>query len=364
MKLTKPTLLTDKEKCLNNIRKMANKAKKHNLIFRPHFKTHQSKDIGRWFATFGIDKITVSSVDMALYFAQDGWKDITIAFPLNINEIERINIMARDIDLHLTVLNPEAIDALNERLHYDVGIFIEIDTGGDRTGIPYTNTKEIRQMKEKISASPKLHMEGLLTHSGHTYQAKSRKEILKIHEETKERLMGVKEKIREKDEEILISTGDTPSCTLSDHFEGIGEIRPGNFVFYDLQQYKLGICSPEEIAVCLACPVVAKYEERSEIVVHGGAVHFSKDSFREEDQSVYGYGVILTDKDWSIPERKFILAKLSQEHGTLYVNPGIMEKINIGDFIGVLPVHSCLTADVMGSSTEVASGQHHIHMPK
>jgi D-serine deaminase-like pyridoxal phosphate-dependent protein len=41
-----------------------------------------------------------------------------------------------------------------------------------------------------------------------------------------------------------------------------------------------------------------------------------------------------------------------------------MEKINIGDFIGVLPVHSCLTADVMGSSTEVISGKHHIHMPK
>lgn len=343
---------------------MADKAKTHDLIFRPHFKTHQSKDIGRWFASCGIDKITVSSVDMALYFARDGWNDITIAFPLNINEIERINMLARDITIHLSLLNTEAVDALNERLNYEVGIFIEIDTGNHRTGISYKNINEIRQLKEKIAESPKLHMEGLLTHAGHTYQARSVKEILKIHEETRQRLMGVKEQIRKENEDLIISIGDTPTCTLADDFENIGEIRPGNFVFYDLQQYKLNICSLEEIAVCVACPVVAKYEERNEIVVHGGAVHFSKDSFPEGDQFVYGYGVVLNDKGWIIPENRIILGKLSQEHGTLILSPGTIDRFNIGDFIGILPVHSCLTADSMGSSIELVSGQHHNHMQK
>ena len=364
MKLTKPTLLVDKEKCMSNIRKMANKAKIHNLTFRPHFKTHQSRDIGRWFESWGINKITVSSVDMALYFAGDGWNDITIAFPLNINEIERINMLARGNSIHLTLLNTEALDTLNDRLNYEVGIFIEIDTGNHRTGIPYTNTNEIRQLKERINKSPKLHLKGLLTHAGHTYQARSAKEILKIHGETRERLIRVKEQIIKENEALLISVGDTPTCTLADEFEGIGEIRPGNFVFYDLQQYKLNICLLEEIAVCVACPVVAKYEGRNEIVIHGGAVHFSKDSFSEGDQSVYGYGVVLNDKGWIIPEGKIILGKLSQEHGTLIVSPEIMKKFNIGDFIGVLPVHSCLTADIMGSSIEVVSGQYHNHMQK
>ena len=70
---------------------MAAKAKNNNIIFRPHFKTHQSKKVGEWFREEGVDKITVSSVSMAKYFIEHNWKDITIAFPFNILEIDDIN---------------------------------------------------------------------------------------------------------------------------------------------------------------------------------------------------------------------------------------------------------------------------------
>lgn len=362
MRLTKPVLLADKAKCNQNIRRMADKAKKHNLTLRPHFKTHQSREIGRWFIHHGIDKITVSSVDMAFYFAQDGWNDITIAFPLNINEIDRINILARNSNIHLTLVNMEGIEALNEGLNYKVGIFLEIDTGSKRTGIPHENIEEILRLKEKINEAPKLHLKGLLTHAGHTYQARSTGEVLKIHNETRDRLLWVKDQIAKSNEEIIISVGDTPSCRLADDFGGIQEIRPGNFIFYDLQQYKLNACSLEDIAVCLACPVVAKYEKRNEIIIHGGAVHFSKDSFYEGNRAIYGYGVILNDKCWIMPEEKIILGKLSQEHGILHVGPETMKKFDIGDFIGILPAHSCLTADAMGSYREVSTGHIYNHM--
>ncbi|RLD73544.1 MAG: alanine racemase, partial [Bacteroidetes bacterium] len=77
-----PTLILNKALVLENIQFMAEKARKHHLSFRPHFKTHQSAEIGNWFKDAGVDKITVSSVSMAEYFAKHGWKDITIAFPL------------------------------------------------------------------------------------------------------------------------------------------------------------------------------------------------------------------------------------------------------------------------------------------
>jgi len=77
--LTKPTLLLDVDKCKANIKKMAEKAMLNNIVFRPHFKTHQSHEIGQWFRDEGVSKITVSSVEMASYFAQKSWKDITIA---------------------------------------------------------------------------------------------------------------------------------------------------------------------------------------------------------------------------------------------------------------------------------------------
>jgi D-serine deaminase-like pyridoxal phosphate-dependent protein len=356
MKLTKPTLLVDKRKCLNNIRYMTEKAGQNGLTFRPHFKTHQSREIGRWFRDFGVDKITVSSVDMANYFAADGWNDITIAFPLNINETARLDHLARQSTISLTVLNPESIEALRKDVKAQAGIFIKVDTGNKRTGIPYENAEEIKRLKEMVEAAPNLYFRGLLVHAGHTYRAGSNEEILRINRETNQRLLTIKDLIRDGKTEMILSTGDTPSCSLSNDFENIQEIRPGNFVFYDMQQYKLGSCSLKDIAVCVACPVVAKHEERNEIIIYGGAVHFSKDTFIEDSKPAYGYGVSLSNDGWSIPEEKMILGKVSQEHGTLYANPETIKKYKPGDFIGIFPAHSCLTANLMGSYTDVKGG--------
>ncbi|MBN1949779.1 MAG: alanine racemase, partial [Bacteroidales bacterium] len=92
--ITKPTLLLDKAKCLRNIEKMSHRARRANVGFRPHFKTHQSIEIGNWYRDFGVSRITVSSFDMAEYFARAGWQDILVAFPFNPLEINRLNELA------------------------------------------------------------------------------------------------------------------------------------------------------------------------------------------------------------------------------------------------------------------------------
>ena len=79
--------------------KMLKKAESHKLIFRPHFKTHQSLEIGKWFKELGTNKITVSSLKMAEYFSCQ-WKDITVAFPLNILEMHTVNELAKKITLN------------------------------------------------------------------------------------------------------------------------------------------------------------------------------------------------------------------------------------------------------------------------
>ncbi len=103
MKIIRPTFIVDELRTRKNIRKMALKAKSNHVVFRPHFKTHQSAEIGEWFREEGIDRITVSSVTMAEYFAEAGWNDMLIAFPVNILEIESINKLAEKISLSLTI---------------------------------------------------------------------------------------------------------------------------------------------------------------------------------------------------------------------------------------------------------------------
>ncbi len=85
-----PTLILQSKIAQQNIHKRSPLPEKQ-MDFRPHFKTHQSAEIGEWFKAEGIEKCSVSSLAMAQYFANAGWKDICVAIPFNINEIEGPN---------------------------------------------------------------------------------------------------------------------------------------------------------------------------------------------------------------------------------------------------------------------------------
>ena len=91
MLIETPTALLNTSVVKRNIAAMAQKAQQNGVRFRPHFKTHQSATIGEWFRAEGVTAITASSVSMARYFADHGWHDITVAFPVNWREIDAIN---------------------------------------------------------------------------------------------------------------------------------------------------------------------------------------------------------------------------------------------------------------------------------
>lgn len=347
-KITSPTLLLNKKICLNNIRQMADKAKKNKLIFRPHFKTHQSITIGNWFRKAGVEKIAVSSIQMAEYFARENWKDITVAFPVNIREINLINDLAEEIQLNITIENIEAFEFLNKHLKYLVQFFIKIDTGYNRTGIQPNNLQLINQILKLEKTSKTLNFAGFLSHFGQTYSAVSKEEISLIYKDSINQLNNLKDTFKDEYKDLIISVGDTPSCSvIQDDFLGADEIRPGNFVFYDLMQFKVGSCSFDQIAVCMACPVVAIHPERDEIIIHGGAIHFSKESLLLNEKIIYGQLVFLDENGWKKPENDYYLTKISQEHGTVKVDSELIKKLKIGDLIGITPVHSCLNANIM-----------------
>ena len=145
-----PTLFLDVKRCKKNIEKMAAKAKRHGIEFRPHAKTHQSLEISKWFKEVGVTKLTVSSLKMAEYFSEE-WIDITVAFPTNILEIQTINKLAKKIQLNLCVENIEVLEFLNDHLEHPLGIFLKIDTGYNRTGIAVDNYKLINTLLLKMS---------------------------------------------------------------------------------------------------------------------------------------------------------------------------------------------------------------------
>ncbi len=346
--IVKPTLILDKDRVLKNIEKMANKPKASGVRFRPHFKTHQSAEIGNWFRNFGVEAITVSSLDMGKYFADNGWTDITVAFIVNLPEIDKINHLAGKIQLNLLVDSEEVLSALEKNIERRAGIWIKVDTGYHRTGVSWDDLDSIRSLARKIKESPKLDFKGLLTHAGHSYKAKSVSEIRKIHTETLLRLAVSKEHLEMSGIEACeISIGDTPTCSLVDDFTGVDEIRPGNFVFYDLMQEKLGACTQDEIAVAVACPVIGKYKDRNQIVVYGGAVHLSTAYIADESgRQVFGYATSLQNGTFGPINRQAPVIALSQEHAIIQAEADLLKEIQIADLLLVFPVHSCLTCSL------------------
>ncbi len=350
--ITHPTYIIDKQKCKNNINKMAIKAKMNKLVFRPHFKTHQSTEVSKLYREFGVSKITVSSLKMAEFFAADGWDDITLAFPVNVLETPTIDALTKKINLNLLFESVEAVKYVSDKINHYVGAFIKIDTGYKRTGIHYSKKDEIKEIINTIKKTNFLHFKGFIAHAGHTYKAKDANEIANINKETLDALSSLKNDYKNMFEKIVVSIGDTPSCSILESFDGADEIRPGNFVYNDLMQYLLGSCKIKDIATVLACPVVAKHPERNEMIINGGGVHFSKEVLNHPDYgNIYGIAVHPEKEGWGDAIKNVFINQISQEHGTVKAPKEFIENTKVGDIIYFLPVHSCLTANLMKANT-------------
>jgi D-serine deaminase-like pyridoxal phosphate-dependent protein len=335
---------------------------------------------------------------MAAYFAPE-WNDITVAFPVNLLEIDTINHLLftyPTLQLNVLVENTEAVEALESNLillHTTlggsrpraVGIYIKIDCGYGRTGIPAEDISRIDPIlqllplqDEACTTTTKLQFLGFLTHAGNTYQCRSPSEIYDIHK-TSQRLMSqLKEHYLAAFPDLQLSMGDTPSCSVvaPNDLELFDEMRPGNFVFYDLEQAAIGACAANDISVAMAVPIVAKHTDRRELVVYGGGVHCSKERLvvvndnDNDGTTTTIYGRVVVPQHHSSSSSSFswgdiidgmYVRSLSQEHGIVVVpRTEDLDKYHIGDILLFLPVHSCMTADCLKHKGYLTTNGEHI----
>lgn len=350
--ITSPTVLVDTYRAKRNIEAMQHKAVQAAVQLRPHFKTHQSVDIGRWFRDAGTHAIAVSSVLMAQQFERAGWRDIMLAIPLNPRELVALNRLAGECSLTLTIEHEDALQALN-RFGNEVKVVIEVDAGYGRTGMDWRQPQRISDLANATLQLRQVKQVGLLLHAGNSYQAEGDDGIAKIHEESLQRLADVRQHIAAPAaQQLFVTAGDTPTCSRMQNFPGVDEIRPGNYVFYDLQQQHIGACGWDDIALTIACPVIARYPERGEVVVHGGAVHLSKDFLlsksRYEGRPCYGQVMRTSPQGWyGEPIEGAFMHGLSQEHGKVRMPAELIEQTQLGDLLVIAPAHSCLTMAAM-----------------
>lgn len=346
--VTTPTMMVDMGKCEANLDRILVRTRQSGVAFRPHFKTHQSRQIGSLFREKGIGQITVSSVGMAEYFAGDGWDDICIAFPVNLREFGAIRSLADRCILHLIVEDQSVVDELSRQIQTPVSVWIKVDVGSERTGIPWQDHLKAVEILKRIKTCPNLTAMGYLTHAGHSYQCRTKESLVALYEEQARKLINLREATEDDHNRLALSVGDTPTLSVMETYNNVDEVRPGNFIFYDLMQLQIGCCTTEDIAVAMACPVVAVHRDRSEMVLYGGAVHFSKDYFSDHTGVSFGLVTGYDNSGWHPKVVHGTLVRLSQEHGIVRLLPEALDLYRPGDIAMVLPVHSCLTAECMG----------------
>jgi D-serine deaminase-like pyridoxal phosphate-dependent protein len=143
----------------------------------------------------------------------------------------------------------------------------------------------------------------------------------------------------------IVSIGSTPTTRLAPQFkEGITEIRPGNYVFFDNSQVTLGACQITDCSLSVLASVVSVQD--SHIVVDAGATTLSKDAGATHVSSSQGYGVVHKPDDaTSMAEAQIV--SLSQEHGKIkFANKALHRSFSPGDHLQIIPNHSCLTANL------------------
>ena len=239
-----------------------------------------------------------------------------------------------------------------------VDLWIKIDAGYHRTGLPWDQPDAVLSVIHAIQAEPHLHLCGLLTHSGNTYGGGGTDRILSTFRSGVEHLNTLRKQLTQSGiSGLQVSVGDTPGCTLGSDFRLADEIRPGNFVFFDAMQAAQGVCSWEDIAVTVACPVVALHPERNTAILYGGAIHLNKDFFEQNGERCYGWIGLPTVQGWSAPLEGASLISLSQEHGVARLLPEHLAQLKVGDLVCIYPAHSCLAVSALGGYTTLKGEQ-------
>jgi len=148
-------------------------------------------------------------------------------------------------------------------------------------------------------------------------------------------MVGCARRLREAGIEVpAISVGSTPAMTAITDLTGIDEIRPGNYVFFDYTQVRLGSCRVADCAVTVLASVVSTSPTHS--VTDAGALSLSKDP-GPADKRGCTWGEVFEDYAVARLSDDLRVTSLSQEHGKLSRPRAVGERLRI------LANHSCLT---------------------
>ncbi|MDQ0394820.1 alanine racemase [Labrys monachus] len=340
-----PAVIVDAALLRRNIAAAAARARSAGVALRPHVKTHKSVALARMQIEAGAAGLTVAKGSEALVFLEAGFRDITVGQPLvDRRKIARLLAAARDGGARLTLIADSdagiaavAAEAAAQGVRADVQV--KIDVGLHRCGVSPAGGEAVR-LARLIADDAALRFAGILSHAGHAYSAPTPEAVTVIARQEHQAMLGVADALVRAGIGVpCISVGSTPTVWLGDRFDGISEIRPGNYVFMDLTQVSLGVATRDDLALSVLATVISCNDTYA--IVDAGSKVMSSDRGPHGSTRLAGYGVArrLGDADGA----DMPVASLSEEHG--FVAHG-GRRPAIGERLRLLPNHACTVVNL------------------
>jgi D-serine deaminase-like pyridoxal phosphate-dependent protein len=308
-----------------NIDRMQAFAAEHALDVRPHVKTHKCVDVGRLQVAAGAVGITAGNVGEAEVFAAAGFDDIFLAYPLwpSGTKGRRIRQLAETTRLRVGVDNLASVEALADAMGEEpdrLEVVVEVDCGARRSGAPPEAAGGLARAARRRGLVPV----GVYTYPGHGSAGPGSRELA-----AQDQQAALTAAVRSfADVGItagMVSAGSTPTVEFSTG-SVITEIRPGEYVFCDLDNTRLGACSEDQIALFVAATVVSDWVPDQAILDVGTK------ALGREGNPEKGYG--------GVAGSPAVLVKLNEYHGFLTVPPG-EHRPAVGTVVPVVPNHVC-----------------------
>jgi D-serine deaminase-like pyridoxal phosphate-dependent protein len=330
-----PALLVDLDIFERNLHRVADYAREHKLRLRPHAKTHKSVWIGKQQLDLGAAGLTVAKVSEAEIMVGAEPPELLLAFPIiGHAKLARLMDVARRTRVTVALDSADAAHQLSEASlasGVEVGVLAETDVGLGRVGV--APGEPLLGLARVIDALPALRFEGVtfypghiksLDQAGHRALTELSDLVGRILDDFRHAGLPVK----------IVSGGSTPALFHSHEIAGLNEIRPGTYVFNDINTVRSGGCKMEDCAASILATVVSTARP-GHMIIDGGSKTFSSDRPTSGEVS-FGHLV-------EAPGARF--HKMNEEHGFVDLTEAGKE-FRIGDRVHMIPNHVCVAVNL------------------
>lgn len=328
--LMTPLPVIDEDVLACNIARVQSYMDEHQLVFRPHIKTHKIPALAHQQVIAGAQGINCQKITEAEVFADAGFEDILITFNILGDQKlarlaalnERISSLKVVADSIVTVIGLTAFFAGRKPLT----VLVECDTGGGRCGVQTPD--EAAALARGIVASKSLIFGGLMTYP----KPNTEEAVEHFFLATRAYLAvdGIDCAIR--------SNGGTPSLFRAHLVPSATEYRAGTYIYNDRSMVRAGHCSLDDCAMNVLATVVSR-PAPDRAILDAGSKALTSDLLGFSD-----YGHIL-----EYPEASII--GLSEEHASVDLSKVDGIRPDIGERIRIVPNHTCVVSNLFDNMT-------------